>query len=140
MAKKNNKALLNTAKTLMKDEALTEVIAGDIEEERGSLGFLLGMLKRRPRTFNPYMLKGLSIYREPSSLDLKTVELVAVGAATALHCEHCLEAHMKRAVEEGASEDEVLDAILVAGAISESSALSVAMRKFRQMEGKKEKK
>ncbi len=137
MAKKNNRALLKSAKTLMKDEALTEAISADIEKERGGLGFLLGMLKRRPRTFNPYMLRGLTIYREPSSLDRKTVELVAVGAATALHCEHCLEAHMKRAVEEGASGDEVLDAILVAGAISESSALSVAMRKFRQMEGKK---
>lgn len=140
MARANKRALLRTAKILMKDETLTEEIAEEIEEQRGDLGFLLGMLKRRPRTFNPYLLKGMSIYREPSALDRKTVELVAVGAATALHCEHCLEAHMRRAVEEGASEDEVMDAILVAGAISESSALSVALRKFRQMEGKKEKK
>ena len=140
MAGKNKKTVLRSAKAMMKDKALAEAIAEEIEEERGGLGFLLGMLKRRPRTFNPYMLKGLSIYRQPSSLDRKTVELVAVGAATALHCEHCLEAHMKRAMEEGASENEVMDAILVAGAISESSALSVALRKFRQMEGKREKK
>lgn len=140
MAKTTRRALLRTAKVLMKNETLTDEIADEIEEQRGGLGFLLGMLKRRPRTFNPYLLKGMSIYREPSALDRKTVELVAVGAATALHCEHCLEAHMNRAVEEGASEEEVLDAILVAAAISESSALSVALRKFRQMEGKKDKK
>jgi AhpD family alkylhydroperoxidase len=140
MAKTTRRALLRTAKVLMKNENLTDEIADEIEEQRGGLGFLLEMLKRRPRTFNPYLLKGMSIYREPSALDRKTVELVAVGAATALHCEHCLEAHMNRAVEEGASEEEVLDAILVAAAISESSALSVALRKFRQMEGKKDKK
>lgn len=136
MPKNRNKDLLKTARELMGDEALTESLAESLIEQRGSLGFLLETLKKRPKTFNAFVLKGTSVLREPSSIDRKTAELVAVGAATALACEHCLDAHMTRAMEAGAEEEEIMDAILIAGAISESSALSVAFRKYRQLEGK----
>lgn len=133
--------LIKKAKTLMKDGDLAEALAVVIEEKRGSLGFLLGELKdRRHRTFTPFVLKGTSIYAEPSALDPKTVELVAVAASSALRCEHCLEAHMERALQEGASLDEILDVILIAGAISESSTLSVSFRKFKQKAGKMQRK
>ncbi len=140
---KNNdddKDLLKEARELMRSTRLSDSLAELIEEHRGKLGFLLGILKRRPRTFNPFILKGLSLYSEPEALDKKTAELVAVSASSALRCEHCLESHMKRAIEEGASMDEVLDTILISGAISDSSTLSVAMRKYRQLEGKIQKK
>lgn len=133
--------LIKKAKTLMKDGDLAEALAVVIEEKRGSLGFLLGELKdRRHRTFTPFVLKGTSIYAEPAALDPKTVELVAVAASSALRCEHCLEAHMERALQEGASLDEILDVILIAGAISESSTLSVSFRKFKQKAGKMQRK
>jgi AhpD family alkylhydroperoxidase len=128
---------IQQAKSLMKSRELTEALSGLIEKQRGDLGFLLSMLKKRPRTFNPYVLKGISIYGEPYALDRKTAELVAVGAAAALRCEHCLTAHINRALDESATTDEVLDAILISGAISESSTLSVAFRKFKQHEGKR---
>ena len=140
-AKQKEKSLIKKAKTLMKDRDLAEALAAMIEEKRGSLGFLLAELKeRRHRTFTPYLLKGSSIYAEPAGLDPKTVELAAVAAASALRCEHCLEAHMERALQEGASLDEILDVILIAGAISESSTLSVSFRKFRQKAGKRQRK
>jgi AhpD family alkylhydroperoxidase len=62
--------------------------------------------------------------------------LVAIGSAAALRCEHCLEAHMQRALAEGATLDEIMDALLIAGAIADSSTLSVAFRKYKQLEGK----
>lgn len=136
MPVRKKKELLETVRELMEQETLSETLAEIIIEQRGSLGFLLETLKKRPKTFNPFVLKGTSIMREPSSLDRKTAELVAVGAATALACEHCLDAHMTRAIEAGSNMEEIMDAILIAGAISESSALSVAFRKYRQLEGK----
>ena len=136
MPERKKKELLRTVRELMAEEALAETLAESIIEQRGSLGYLLETLRRRPKTFNPFVLKGTSILREPSSLDRKSAELVAVGAATALACEHCLDAHMTRAMEAGADVEEIMDAILIAGAISESSALSVAFRKYRQLEGK----
>lgn len=121
------------------DETLTEALVESLVEQHGSLGFILNVLKERPRNFNPFILKGMSIYKEPSSLDRKTAELVAIGAAAALRCEHCLEAHMGRARVEGASLAEIMDSLLIAGAIADSSTLSVAFRKYKQLEGKTKK-
>ena len=133
---KDRLALLHKARALMGNEDLTEVIADAVLENRGELGYVLSVLKERPRTFNPHLLKSMTVYREPKALDRKTAELVAVSAAAALHCEHCLETHMARSIAEGASLDEIMDTLLVAGSISESSLFSVAFRKYKQLEGK----
>jgi 4-carboxymuconolactone decarboxylase len=138
MPGKDKKNLVKQAKVLMEDEGLTDALSQMIEDRRGHLGFLLSTLKKRHKTFNPYVLKGMSVYREPAAIDKKTAELAAVSAATALRCEHCLDAHMGRAVEEGASIEEILDVMLISAAICESSTLSVALRKFKQFEGKQE--
>jgi 4-carboxymuconolactone decarboxylase len=132
-------ALIQEAKAILCKPELADELAEALVGKNGELGFLLKVLKERPRTFNPYLLKGMTVYKEPKALDRKTAELVAVSAAAALHCEHCLEAHMGRAVAEGATLDEIMDTILVAGAISESSMLSVAFRKYKQLEGKMKK-
>ena len=132
-------ALLLKARNLMQDQELCEAIADSVVKNRGELGYVLNVLKERPRTFNPYLLKGMTVYKEPKALDRKTAELVAVSAAAALHCEHCLEAHMARAVAEGATLDEIMDTLLVAGSIAESSLFSVAFRKYKQLEGKMKK-
>ncbi len=132
----DRETLLKQAEAMLEDDELAEAIAEMFEQKRGGMGFLLRTLKRRPRTFNPYVFKGTSILIQPTTLDKKTAELIAVGAATALMCEHCLEAHINQAIAEGASFDEVLDTILIAGAIAESSTLSVALRKFRKLEAK----
>jgi hypothetical protein len=43
---------------------------------------------------------------------------------------------MVRALEEGANMDEIMDTLLISGSISDSSTLSVAFRKYRQLAGK----
>jgi AhpD family alkylhydroperoxidase len=136
MTGKYKKELVKKIKDAMADKELAEALCEMIEDQRGGLGFLLSMLSERPRTFNPFILKGLSIYREPAAIDTKTAELVAVAAAAALGCEHCLEAHIDRAVTEGATLEELMDVMLITGAIAESSTLSVAFRKLKQKEGK----
>jgi len=133
---KDRPALLRKARNLMKDEDLCEAMSDAIVNNRGELGYVLSVLKEQPRIFTPYLLKGMAVYREPKALDPKTAELAAVSAAAALHCEHCLEAHMGRAIAEGATLDEIMDTLLVAGMIAESSLYSVAFRKYKQLEGK----
>jgi AhpD family alkylhydroperoxidase len=132
----DKETLLKQVAALLEDDSLTEAITEMYKNERGGLGFLLNILKRRPRTFNPYVFKGMSLLGQPTTLDVKTAELIAIGAAAALMCEHCLEAHINQAAAEGATFEEILDAILIAGAIAESSTLAVALRKFKQMEAK----
>lgn len=134
-----NPSLIREAKAMLCKTELTDAITDAMVKDRGELGYVLSVLKERPRTFNPYLLKGMAVYKEPKALDRKTAELVAVSAAAALHCEHCLEAHMARAVAQGATLDEVMDTLLVAGSIAESSLYSVAFRKYKQLEGKMKK-
>ena len=136
---KDKLALLLRTKSSMCDEELAEALAELVVKNYGDLGYVLSVLKERPKTFNPYLFKSMSIYKEPSSLDKKTAELAAVSAAAALRCEHCLEAHMRRAIAEGASLDEIMDTLLIAGSISESSSFSVSFRKFKQLEAKMKK-
>ena len=133
---KQGKARIRTIRQQLEDEKLTTALVESLIEQNSSLGFILNVLKERPRNFNPFILKGMAIFKEPQSLDRKTAELVAIGAAASLRCEHCLEAHMSRAHAEGASLDEIMDALLIAGAIADSSTLSVAFRKYKQLEGK----
>jgi AhpD family alkylhydroperoxidase len=136
---KDRKTMIRKIREQLGDETLTEALIESLVDQHGSLGFILNVLKERPRNFNPFILKGMAIYKEPSSLDRKTAELVAIGAAAALRCEHCLEAHMGRARTEGASLPEIMDSLLIAGAIADSSTLSVAFRKYKQLEGKTKK-
>jgi AhpD family alkylhydroperoxidase len=132
-------ALIREAKAMLCKAELADAITDAMVKDRGELGYVLNVLKERPRTFNPYLLKGMTVYKEPKALDRKTAELVAVSASAALHCEHCLEAHMARAIAEGATLDEIMDTLLVAGSIAESSLYSVAFRKYKQLEGKMKK-
>ena len=47
-------------------------------------------------------------------LDDKTMELIAVGASITAGCQPCLEYHAGKAKQNGATEDEVAEAIAVA--------------------------
>jgi AhpD family alkylhydroperoxidase len=48
------------------------------------------------------------------SLDRKTKELIAVGISVAARCDDCIGFHVKAAVEQGASAEEVTEALAMA--------------------------
>jgi len=45
------------------------------------------------------------------ALDAKTKELIALGIAVAVRCDDCIAFHVKAAVEQGASKEEVLETL-----------------------------
>ncbi len=47
------------------------------------------------------------------ALSKKEKELIATGISVATNCESCMEWHMKQAIDEGASREEVIEAIEV---------------------------
>ena len=47
----------------------------------------------------------------PKSLDGKTKELIALGIAVAIRCDDCVGFHVKAALEQGASRDEVMETL-----------------------------
>ncbi len=47
------------------------------------------------------------------ALTLKEKELVAIGIAVAIHCEPCIRLHIKKALELGVTEEQIIDAASV---------------------------
>ena len=50
----------------------------------------------------------------PKALDTKTKELLALGIAVAIRCDDCIAFHVKAAIEQGASQDELLETLGIA--------------------------
>ncbi|AKB85348.1 carboxymuconolactone decarboxylase family protein [Methanococcoides methylutens] len=58
-----------------------------------------------------------------NSLDVKVKELIAVSSAVLMRCEKCVKIHSERAKENGATEEEIAEAIAVAMFIAAGSQL-----------------
>lgn len=50
----------------------------------------------------------------PKALDRKTKELIAVAISVAIRCDDCIGFHVKAALEQGASQEEVTEALAMA--------------------------
>ena len=61
-----------------------------------------------------------SVYK-PNTLDGKTKELIAVSNSVMADCTPCLEYHYKRAVNAGASKEEIAESLAIAMSISAGS-------------------
>jgi AhpD family alkylhydroperoxidase len=57
-------------------------------------------------------------------LERKYKELIGVGIAVTLRCEYCINIHIKNALAEGASRDEILEAASVAVAFGGSPSMA----------------
>jgi AhpD family alkylhydroperoxidase len=67
---------------------------------------------------------------QTSPLDPKYVELISMAVGAALKCPHCTSYHMQSSARMGATREEILEVILIAGMISSSSVLANAYRIF----------
>jgi AhpD family alkylhydroperoxidase len=76
-----------------------------------------------PRLRNIYLNFYKESYFAPSALDLKTKELIAIGCSLVAKCRGCAEGHIKKALELGATKEEISDAIVVAIGIGAASVL-----------------
>jgi len=81
-----------------------------------------------PRMRDIYMSFYKEGYFKPSALDLKTKELIAIGCSLIAKCEGCIHGHIKKALQLGASKEEISDAIVVAIGIAAASVLDESDR------------
>ncbi len=65
-------------------------------------------------------------YFTPTALDLKTKELIAIGCSLVAKCEGCLQGHIKKALEIGATKQEISDAIVIAVGIGAASVVDIS--------------
>src|SRR3989338_8721505 len=64
--------------------------------------------------------------------DKKMMELIALGAAVALHCEYCVDTHSKKAKAYGATKEEIARAIELGAFICAAAGQSYSMRVFQE--------
>jgi AhpD family alkylhydroperoxidase len=67
-----------------------------------------------PNAKTPYLEFYRVTYQSKGAvLDRKTKELIAIGAALALNCQGCLDGHIKKALKDGATREEISETIAV---------------------------
>jgi AhpD family alkylhydroperoxidase len=79
-----------------------------------------------PRFRDIYKTFYKETYFTPTALDLKTKELISIAVSAAVKCEGCLEGHIKKALEIGATKQEISDALVVAIGIAAAGIVDMS--------------
>lgn len=120
------------------EEELSEIMASGteetcagwmkrIEQEYGKIPLIFQRMAERPEVLISHLLYKDAVTKT-SALDPKHIELICLAVGAALKCTHCTGYHMQAALKMGASRDEILETVLLAGLISNSSVLANAYR------------
>src|ERR1044071_1220067 len=64
-------------------------------------------------------------YSEKKHLDTKTQELISIAASLVEKCQGCIEGHLKKALEAGATEEEISETISIAAAINAAAIIDL---------------
>ncbi len=60
---------------------------------------------------------------QSSQIDRKTKELIAIAASLGYQCEGCLEGHIKKAIEYGATKEEISESIAITMGVAAASVV-----------------
>ncbi len=89
--------------------------------------------------FQAFLQFNGAVFEKPGSLSRKVKELIAVAVAHTTQCPYCIEGHVKAAKKEGATDQEIAEAIFVAAALRAGGAFAhstISMGVIKRMEGK----
>jgi AhpD family alkylhydroperoxidase len=108
------------------DRAVVDWIK-EIEDEYGAVPLIYQRMAERPEVLLSHLMYKNAV-TETSSIEPKFVELISLAVSAALNCSHCLEYHLKAALTKGATREEILEVILIAGSLAQASVLADAYR------------
>ncbi|MDD1719520.1 MAG: carboxymuconolactone decarboxylase family protein, partial [Methanoregulaceae archaeon] len=108
-------------------DAIAAEWMNEIEVEYGRTPLIFRRMSERPEVLISHLLYKGTV-TGTSALDPKFVELISMAVGAALRCQHCTGYHMQAAMKKGATREEILEVILIAGLISNSSVLANAYR------------
>ena len=98
-----------------------------VQDENGRIPFIFQRMAERPEVLVSHLLYKGAV-TGTSTLDPKNVELISMAVGAALQCSHCVEYHMQAALKRGATREEILEVILIAGLLANSVVLAEAYR------------
>jgi AhpD family alkylhydroperoxidase len=109
------------------DEAAEELLK-EVEKVYGEVPYILNFMRNSPELLVSKVIYENAVVREFKRLDAKTIELISIGVAASLRCEHCLKLHIRVAQRQGVTKEEIFDAILIAGSLSNAAVLAEGTR------------
>ncbi len=113
-------------------EINVDEILEKIESYFGFVPKIFQVLAENPSALKAYYIKS-EVLMKDDTLPPLTKEFVSIGAASALGAEHCLLTHLKVAREFGATNDQLLLAILMGSVIAETDALAKSLRVYEEL-------
>lgn len=93
--------------------------------------------KESPKLAEP-ILSFLRSIEEKGALDTKTKQLISVALSVASHCELCIAYHTKRALEAGATVEELIESCIVATEMAGTPAMASSRLVLQAVEEFKE--
>jgi 4-carboxymuconolactone decarboxylase len=105
-----------------------------IERHYGQVPFITSTIAERPELFLSYADLTRQLLFEPKHLDNKTMELAALAAGTALGADHCLDVHLRQASKDGASDEEIFEAIMIGSVMAMTRCQASALRRFKEFQ------
>lgn len=100
----------------------------DVKKQYGEIPYIMNFMKDLPEIFIPKTLYDNAIMREFKNLDPSTVELISIGVASALRCEHCLKMHIRIAKRRGISKESIFSSIMIGASLSNAAVLAESTR------------
>ncbi|MCK9312795.1 MAG: carboxymuconolactone decarboxylase family protein, partial [Methanocorpusculum sp.] len=88
-----------------------------VEEENGTIPLIYKKLEDNPEALISHLLYKNAV-SQAGALPAKTVELISLAVGAALRCDHCTTYHMQVAKKMGITNEEILEAVLVAGLLA----------------------
>lgn len=122
----NFESALKKISDVGKDQSAKDLLKR-VEDETGEIPLIYEKMAQKPEVLISHLLYKCAV-TETSSLEPKIVELISLAVGAALNCPHCTEYHMRAAKAKGATKDEILESILLAGSLAQASVLADAYR------------
>ena len=96
---------------------------------------LADIRRNAPKEFEAWLNLDKIVGREDGAIPRKFRELIAIAVAVTTQCPYCLDVHTKAAKENGVSEAELSEAVMIATALRAGAGAThgaMAMRMFKQ--------
>ena len=108
------------------DAAETEARIPGIDSDPGTEKRPTSYSMIEPRLKNIYaQFYKATYFTDEKVLDSKTQELIALACSLVAKCDGCIEGHIKKALKEGATKEEISEAIVIAVGINAAAVVDL---------------
>ncbi|HEY3138008.1 MAG TPA: carboxymuconolactone decarboxylase family protein [Blastocatellia bacterium] len=107
-----------------KTEAEPEIPASNPQEKKEGKPASYSMMEPKMRRIYGEFYREI-YFSEKKHLDTKTQELISLGASLVAKCQGCIDGHLKKALQSGATPEEISETISIAAAINAAAIIDL---------------